>query len=59
VTLARDLRDLRPAQRSGASSPRLPGVAAGRPSHGSWPLGGSGAAAPFRGPSVRAAFGGI
>ena len=29
MTLARDLRDLRRAQRSGAYSPRLPGVAAG------------------------------
>jgi hypothetical protein len=38
LTLARDLRNLRLAQRSGAYSPRLPGVAAGPPDAcGSWP----------------------
>jgi hypothetical protein len=41
LTLARDLRDLPAAQRSGACSPRLPGVALG-----SWPPRGSGADAP-------------
>jgi hypothetical protein len=35
LTLARDLRDLRPAQQSGACSPRLPGVA--QAPWGSWP----------------------
>jgi hypothetical protein len=38
LTLARDLRDLRLAQRSAACSPRLPGVAVGaQPRYGSWP----------------------